>query len=171
MAKARPQQFTFRPMDEADYDVLPRLISGPGEASLVFWETADPTSLQAIRDLLQARQDQTVAESRGRVVGLGALYEVEEGKQGYVGPVLVDPRYRGHGVGSRLMSHLLDTAFRRHRLREVRARVLGENEDGIVLFSEMGFIPYSNEERPGRDGRNHVVVQMRINRRAHEDND
>ena len=53
----------------------------------------------------------------------------------------------------------------------MRARVLGANEDGVVMFSEMGFIPYSNEEQPAPGGRSRVVVQMRISLRGHQDND
>lgn len=169
MAKPRRQQFTFRPLVEDDYAILPRLTANADEAARVFWEAQDPADSRSVRALLASRQDLTVAESRGRVVGVGALYEVEEGRQGYVGPVVVDPEFRGHGVGSMLMSRLLETAFRMHGLREVRARVLGDNEDGIVLFSELGFMPYSNEECPGPDGRERVVVQMRIDRRSYRE--
>lgn len=158
-------------MEAADLAALPRLTAGAAEASRVFPELDDPTDAGALRALLNDRQDLTVAERRGRVVGFGALYEVEEGRQGYLGPVLVEPGYRGHGVGSRLMSHLLDRAFRYHRLREVRASVPGENEDGVMLLSETGFVPYCNEERTGPDGRSHAVVQMRIDRRAWEGDD
>lgn len=171
MAKLRPKQIILRPMAEADFTVLPTLTAGPGEASRVFWELDDPTDAAAVRALLKDHQDLTVAELGGRVVGFGALYQVEEGRQGHLGPVLVDPQFRGHGVGSRLMSHLLDRAFRYHRLREVRASVSGENGDGVMLLSETGFVPYCNEERTGPDGCSRVVVQMRIDRRAWEGDD
>jgi GNAT superfamily N-acetyltransferase len=86
---------------------------------------------------------------------------------------VLDPQFRGHGAGSRLMSHLLDRAFRHHRLREVRASVPGEDEDedGMMLLSETGFMPYCSEERSGPHGRSRVVVQMRIDRRACDDDD
>ncbi|OOG22804.1 GNAT family N-acetyltransferase [Thioalkalivibrio denitrificans] len=170
MAK-RHKKISFRSLAEADYAALPRLTGTADESAAVFWEAADPASPTAIRELLRSRQDVTVAEVKGRVVGLGALYEVEEGRQGYLGPVVVDPEYRGHGVGSMLVSRLLDVAFRGHRVREVRARIPGDNEDGVVMLSEMGFMPYSHEEHATPDGRSRVVVQMRINRRGHQDND
>ncbi|MFN2348874.1 MAG: GNAT family N-acetyltransferase [Thioalkalivibrio sp.] len=176
MVKTPRQPVILRPLEESDYDALPRLTSDPEEAARAYWECIEPgDGICAVRDVLRARQDLTVAviraQGQDRVVGLGALYDVEEGKQGYVGPLVVDPMYREHGVGGSLMSHLLGIAFKRHRVREMRARVLGENEDGIMLCSELGFVPYSNEERIDPDGRRHVVVQMRINRREHEDND
>ncbi|ACL72611.1 GNAT family N-acetyltransferase [Thioalkalivibrio sulfidiphilus] len=173
MANPRPkrQTLSFRPLQESDFAALPRLTVDEAEAALVYWECSEPGKACAVRDLLRSRQDVTVAELQGRVVALGALYEVEESRQGYLGPLVVDPDLRNHGVGSELMEHLLDIAFRKYRLREVRVRLLGENEDGIMLCSEMGFLPYSNEEHLGFDGRRHVVVQMRINRKQLEDLD
>jgi predicted N-acetyltransferase YhbS len=170
MAKRHPQ-IACRPLVEADYAELPRLIGSAEEAAEAFWEAEDPADPGSVRALLQARQDLAVVESGGRVVGLGALSEVEVGRHGYLGPVVVDPEFRGHGAGSLLVAHLLEIAFRRHGLREVRTRVLGGNEDGLVLFSELGFIPYSTEEATGPGGRPRVVVQMRLVRGAHQDND
>ena len=84
-----------------------------------------------------------VAEDDG-LVGFGGVMVV--GDEGHVMNVLVDPDYRGQGIGRRLVLALIDAAVAegaRHMTLEVRTG----NEAARSLYASLGFAPVGT--RPG----------------------
>ena len=87
-------------------------------------------SVQLYEDI----QDFWVADSGGRVVGCGALHPLWE-DLAEIRTVAVDPAVRGHGVGHRLVTRLVETA---RELGVARVFVLTFEVD---FFVRHGFAP------------------------------
>jgi GNAT superfamily N-acetyltransferase len=75
-----------------------------------------------------------VAEAEGRVVGSNFLDE--RGPITGVGPITVDPRAQGHGVGRRLMEAVIE---RGARARGIRLLQDSFNMQSLSLYASLGF--------------------------------
>ena len=88
-----------------------------------------------------------VAEDDG-LVGFGGVMVV--GDEGHVMNVLVDPDYRGQGIGRRLVLALIDAAVAegaRHMTLEVRTG----NEAARSLYASLGFAPVGTRPDSSQD--------------------
>ena len=80
-----------------------------------------------------------VAEKNGTVVGTVASLRYGE-QFSWLAMVLVDPRKRRQGIGTRLVQTLLDLADQWLLLRRVELTVLTENEGAKHLYERLGFV-------------------------------
>jgi putative acetyltransferase len=81
-----------------------------------------------------------VAEIDGLVVGSGGL-TVFSRRRAHVGSIGmgVDQGFQGRGVGTALMTALIDLADNWHNLRRLELEVYTDNEAGIRLYQRFGF--------------------------------
>lgn len=79
-----------------------------------------------------------VAEASGRVAGYVTSWVDAEAGIGNIPNLAVDRRYRGHGVGRRLLEHVLDY-FRELGLSHARIETLVQNPVGQSLYPSLGF--------------------------------
>lgn len=83
------------------------------------------------------------------------LWPGEDKGFGYIGEdipelgIAVTPEYRGQGVGTRLLTQLLDAA--RGKFRAVSLSVRG-NSPAVNLYRRVGFVPVPKSEIPNRTG-------------------
>lgn len=77
-----------------------------------------------------------VAEREGRIVGLCGL--LMEGDESELEPVVVDPAYRGAGVGAGLVQRAIEES-RRLGARYVNVRPVARNLEAIRFFRREGF--------------------------------
>jgi GNAT superfamily N-acetyltransferase len=82
------------------------------------------------------------AELNGKVVGTSTTM-VYQGRFAWVGMVLVDPEYRGRGIGTRLLEHAVE------HLDELRVPTikLDATPQGKPIYEKMGFVPEFEIER------------------------
>ncbi len=93
-----------------------------------------------------------VAETKGSAIGVGELHDVGDGAEL---AMLVEDRYQGRGVGTRLLGCLVDEAARRD-MRALMALVGTGNDQVMQMLSRVG--PLRVEF--GR-GANEVQVNLR----------
>jgi GNAT superfamily N-acetyltransferase len=77
-----------------------------------------------------------VVEWDSAVVALGGL--LVEGSQAEVEPVVVLSRCRSHGIGTRLIEHLIEEA-RRRGVRSLSVRPVARNAEAMACFRRAGF--------------------------------
>ncbi len=82
-----------------------------------------------------------VAEVNGRVVGSGAVVQHHRVRRAHSGKlnILVDPAFQGQGVGSKLMTALIDLADNWLGLLRLELEVLAHNEAAMGLYKKFGF--------------------------------
>ncbi|HEU5033671.1 MAG TPA: ribosomal protein S18-alanine N-acetyltransferase [Mycobacteriales bacterium] len=121
----------LRPMQLEDLDAVRRL-----ETALF---TDDPWSAAMFREELGAHDTRhyLVATAADEVVGYAGLCAYAD-DQAFVQTIAVDPAHQRHGIGTALLSALVEEADRRgcaHLDLEVRA----DNPPAIALYERFGF--------------------------------
>lgn len=131
----------LRPMEEAHL---------PAVADLEVAAFADPWSERTLAEELALTDRRYVVAigDDGVLAGYGGLMLV--GEDAHVLTIAVDPRLRRRGLGTRLMSRLVDEAIAagaRHLTLEVRV----SNEAARSLYRKFGFEPVGVRRRYYRD--------------------
>ncbi len=83
-----------------------------------------------------------VTEADGRVVGTATTITYE-GRFAWIGMVLVDPEYRGQGIGTRLLEKTIEHLDARH----VPALKLDATPQGKPIYEKLGFVAEYEIER------------------------
>ena len=116
-----------------------------------------PWSHGVFRDCLLAGYHCIVLEREGRVAGYGIL-SVAAG-EAHILNLCVDPRYRSHGYGERILDEILFQA-RSAKVREIFLEVRPSNVTALALYRKKGFHQVAN--RPSyyqaREGREDAAV-------------
>jgi GNAT superfamily N-acetyltransferase len=127
----------------ADLDTMVNLLGLLFEQEADF--AVDPVRQRAGLELLlgdQVRGQLFVAIGDGRVIGmLSALTTVstaEGGLAGWIEDVVVEPAYRGRGIGSRLLDHAVGWA-RSVGIRRLSLLTDADNARALALYEQHGF--------------------------------
>lgn len=131
------QEFTLKPVSPM---FLPRLaaleaacFSAPWSEQVLAETLADPSWFLA-----------AACSADGVLAGYGGLQQAAD--EGYIGNIAVSPGFRRQGVGSLLLSGLLDEASHRS-LMFVSLEVRASNKAAISLYRRFGFTEQGR--RPG----------------------
>ena len=87
------------------------------------------------------RQGYTMAAATNPTpVGYGEINVLNARRQEYwLGHLVIDPRYRGQGLGTQLTRLLVERAFVNHAARRVTLVVFPENRTAIAAYRSAGF--------------------------------
>lgn len=98
------------------------------ERTRKFIESASPNDIQVL------------AEWRGKVIGNAGLHR-KTGRQQHVASlgIGIHDDFTGKGVGSVLLSALIDAADNWHDIRRIELNVFTDNAAGIHLYEKFGF--------------------------------
>lgn len=169
---------TIRPLAREDAPALLELFRRvPGYDR--FYLKDDVTSKEVIDgwcshiDLL--RVIPYVAETEGVIIGEATLHRRRHPARRHVGElrVVVDPRYRGRGLGTHLIYHLLEIAYA-HQMERVLLELVSEHEEpALRVAREIGFKPAAVLRDHVRDmsGLSHDLVLMELDLKSWYDVD
>jgi acetyltransferase len=96
-----------------------------------------------------------IEETSGRLLGVVRLHDDADGRSGEFA-ILVRSRLKGHGLGWRLMKHMMDYAAAKG-LPTVRGQVLAENRSMLTMCAELGF---DIDDDPHERGVKRVVLPL-----------
>lgn len=132
----RTQEITIRPASEVPLRDLVRAIN----AAYMDYYTpthVTPDSFERLLKWESIHPDKSATVMEGRkIVGMGLLGI--RGQRGWISAVGVLPRYRGHGIGRRLMNYLIEQA-RVADMDTVQLEVITQNERAYRLYRSLGF--------------------------------
>ncbi len=157
---------TFRLMGAADRDHILGFTRSLPERALLFLRV--DITRQDVVDLwlenIAAGQTVTVlAEEGGEIIGYSSLHRSEILWARHLGEVrlLVNPNFRGKGVGGQLARQLFALA-RSNDLLKLVANMMSTQRDAQSLFHHLGFIPEAmlHDWAIDRDGRTHDLIIM-----------
>ncbi|MBI2888278.1 MAG: N-acetyltransferase [Chloroflexi bacterium] len=116
-----------------------------------------------------------VAETDGEIIGEATLHRRRLPARRHVGEirVVVDPRYRGRGLGSHLIYHLLEIAYAQQMERVLLELVSEHEEPALRVAREIGFKPAAVLRDHVRDmsGLSHDLVVMELDLKSWYDVD
>ncbi|MDV5168626.1 GNAT family N-acetyltransferase [Photobacterium rosenbergii] len=124
----------IREMEISDYPQVIKLWSG--------------TEAMLLRD---ADSQQNIAKYLGRNPGLsfvavddanviGAILVGTDGRRGYIQHIAVSTRYRGQGIGARLISSAVN-ALEKQGIAKTHLFVANDNLDAQVFYEKLGWFP------------------------------
>lgn len=137
------EETVIRPARAADIPVLCRLLERLFSIERDF--VVDPVRQQRGLELLLAQGEAArlvVAERGGAVVGMCSaqvlISTAEGGAVAVVEDVVVDERWRGHGIGTRLLESVGQWAVERG-LRRLQLLADRTNEPALAFYSRLGW--------------------------------
>lgn len=137
-----PAVINIRPFHADDADDLHRLWSHPmvdrTTLQMPSLELAQATARLATRP---PNMHRLAAEADGRVIGCITLQQRQNPRMAHIGGIgmMVAPEYWRMGIGSRLMTAVLDLADNWLNLKRVELDVNTDNPAGIRLYEKFGF--------------------------------
>jgi ribosomal-protein-alanine N-acetyltransferase len=148
----------IRPAPEADVSIRAMRHEDLAHVSDIERRSYDfPWSHGVFRDCLLAGYQCIVLERDGEVAGYGIL-SVAAG-EAHILNLCVEPAYRSHGYGERLLDEILFRA-RTSSVREIFLEVRPSNENALALYKKKGF--HKVADRPAyyqaHDGREDAAV-------------
>jgi GNAT superfamily N-acetyltransferase len=160
------RRLLVRPFTESDADALYEFfLHLPAEVRRFAWDRIDNRTLVESwsRELDYSKVLPLLALDRGKIVADATLHRREGSPLRLVGRVkwLIDPAYRGAGLGTLLVNNFIATA-RSNGLRHLTCMLIADFEaDAIRTLTELGFESYTV---PGYgtdpDGNQHDMVKM-----------
>ena len=160
------RRLLIRPMDASDGDALHEFFRRlPAEVRRFAWNRIGDRAVvdRWCRELDYSKVFPLLAFDRSQVVADVSLHHREKGPLRMVGRVtwLIDPRYRGVGLGTLLINHFIGVA-RRRGLRHLTCMLISDLEaDAVKVLAGLGF---QASRFPGYgvdpDGRPHDMTQM-----------
>ena len=156
----------IEPFKQAHTRALYQFFQGlPEDARRLAWDRVDDPALVEAWGLNidYAKAFPLLAIDRTRIVADATLHRRDGGPLRLVGRIkwLIDPEYRGIGLGSMLVNHFIDIA-QANGLRHLSCMLLSDFEDDAIrVLKELGFRAF---DIPGYgtdpDGGAHDMTQM-----------
>jgi ribosomal protein S18 acetylase RimI-like enzyme len=103
-----------------------------------------------------------VIEGDGVIVGFANFYKAQYRGICALGNVVVAPAARGKGVARYLVQCMIALAREQFAAREVWVSCFNHNIAGLLLYPQLGFVPFGIEERRAADGSRVALVQMKL---------
>ena len=156
----------LRPFTDKDVDALHDFFHRmPSEYRRFAWDNVDNRALIEAwgRSIDYGKVFPLIALDGGRIVADATLHTREGGPLRLVGRIkwMIDPEFRGAGLGTSLVNHLV-TIARERGLRHVNCMLISDLEaDAVKTLEELGFTSYV---QPGYgtdpDGNQHDMTKL-----------
>ena len=153
--------YTIRAVQKADFVAITQLVQSQEELFLVYPKGQYPWTLEQLEQLYQQRSAFTVMETAQDIVGFANLYNLEPGKQAFIGNVILHASHRGQGLGRQLIAHMMNLAYEQYQVSELKISVFNENTPALLLYASLGFQPYALESVQHPDGHRLALLHMK----------
>ncbi|WP_236247759.1 GNAT family N-acetyltransferase [Pseudomonas mosselii] len=152
---------SHRPVRPADIATLCDFPQGPDELFYMFPKATYPLTPAQLSEAIAQRSGSTVVEIDGVIVGFANFYKAEYEGVCALGNVVVAPTARGQGAARYLVQCMIDLALQAFAAREVWVSCFNHNTAGLLLYPQLGFVPFGIQERRAPDGSRVALVQMK----------
>lgn len=153
--------YTHRPARLEDLPLICSFPQNPVELYFMYPKAVFPLTFEQLKLNYDNRFDCTVFLSGKTVVAFANLYDIEQGKQCFLGNVIIHPDYRGKGVSTYLLDAMAEIAVQKHHVQELHLTCFNTNTPGLLLYLRSGFKPYDLEKRTDPDGKFLLAVHMK----------
>ena len=152
---------THRPVQPDDIPVICNFPQSPDELFYMFPKATYPLTPAQLSDAIAQRSGSTVVEGNGKILAFANFYKAEHDGVCTLGNVVVAPNARGHGLARYLITTMIALARQQYTASEVWVSCFNHNTAGLLLYPQLGFVPFGIEERQGWDGTRVALVKMK----------
>lgn len=153
----------FVSASEAHFGEIAQLVSSPEELYSVCPSGTFPWCREQIRNIARERSELTVCMVDGRVVAFGNLYNIQPSQSAFIGNVLVCDSHKGKGIGRSLLEHLISKCLDLYQATPCLS-VFNYNTRALLLYTKLGFVPYSAEPKISQGGQKVILLHMELKR-------
>ena len=152
---------TFRPIEVQDIQTICEFPQSKDELFFLSPKASFPLRTEDFKKIIAERVNPTVAVANEQIVGFSSLYKVETEKQCFIGNVIVSPAVRGAGLGKAIIENMIILGREQHKIKEIHLSCFSNNINGLLLYSKLGFAPYSIEERINFNNERVALIHMK----------
>jgi len=145
-----------------DFEAIVQLVPTLDELFWMYPKGKHPFTVEQLLLLAESRKELTVVVENGMVIGFANLFNVVQGESASIGNVIVAKAYRSRGIGQLLVSHMMQQAFTKYGVHEIRISVFNDNTPALLLYTRMHFEPYAIEERINPFGKRIGLIHMKL---------
>lgn len=149
---------------QASLEDLPQICKfpqNPMELYFMYPKATFPLTYDQLKINFDNRSNSTVFLSGETLVAFANMYEIEPGKQCFLGNVIINPTFRGKGVSEYLLETMAEIAVEQHQAKELHLTCFNTNTPGLLLYLKTGFTPYAMEKRQDYEGKALLAVHMK----------
>ncbi|MGR5065499.1 GNAT family N-acetyltransferase [Photobacterium sp. DNB22_13_2] len=146
---------------EAHFDEISQLVSSPEELYSVCPSGTYPWDREQIYSISQVRSELTVCIVDGQVAAFGNLYNIKPSQSAFIGNVVVSDNHKGKGIGRALVEHLGSKCLEIYQATPCLS-VFNYNTRALLLYTKLGFVPYSAEPRISNEGKDVILLHMHL---------
>jgi len=151
----------IRIAEKKDFERICHLIKSRKELFLVFPSGSYPLTISQIEKLSEVRMDLSVLTEENIIIGFANFYNYEAKKCIFIGNVIIDKDHRFKGLGKYIVLHMINVAYEKYNLPEVRISVFNENTRALLLYTSLGFLPYDVEDKINFQGDKVAQINMK----------
>ncbi|MBF0136488.1 MAG: GNAT family N-acetyltransferase [Magnetococcus sp. DMHC-1] len=153
--------FTLRHATRDDIPAICDFSPDPMELFRFFPQAHHPlTPEQMVEGPFRHRSDQTLLLWDDQPTGYADIYDLQPGKECFIGHVIVDRTCRGRGAGRFLVEGMIRIARERHQVPLIRLSCFSDNTPALLLYHELGFRPQGMEVRLAPQGSRLVMLHL-----------
>jgi ribosomal protein S18 acetylase RimI-like enzyme len=156
---------TCRLVEDSDLPIICSFPQSAQELYFMFPKAVWPLTVDQLAQAIRQRFESTVLLAGADVVGFANYYICEPGQTCSIGNVIVSPQVRGKGAGKYLVETMTATAFDKYHVKQVEISCFNQNVTGLLLYTKLGFTPYSIEERMSADGNRAALIHMQLEKK------
>jgi ribosomal protein S18 acetylase RimI-like enzyme len=86
---------------------------------------------------------------------------VHENQHCSIGNIIVNPLFRGKGVGRYLIGVMENITITKYKVKETRISCFCTNLNGLILYHKLGYIPFGLEERLDKKSMPIMLIKLK----------
>ena len=152
---------THRDVDFGDLETICSFPQDENELFFMFPKASYPLTIEQLHASIISRSDSTVIIADNQVVGFANFYEATIGEHCSIGNVIIQPDYRGKGIGRYLIQTMEKIAIEKYHAKEIHISCFNQNTGGLLFYSKLGYKPYHIEKRLHKDFIPFALIHMK----------
>lgn len=145
------------------FDQIIEIVSSPEEMYLFYPNGRFPLDHPQLEELVQKRSNFTIGIDNDEVVGFANIYNIHSKDSAFIGNVFVANSYRGKGFGKKITEYMCELCISEHNATP-HLSVFNNNTLALIMYSELGFKPYSIEQREDGNSKKVALIHMKLER-------
>lgn len=137
---------SYRAVKSIDLEKICQLPTNKEELFFMFPKAEYPLIESQLESAINSRFDSTVILLNNDIVGFANFYEVDKNQYCSIGNVVVNANHRNMGIGKYLIQIMEQIAVEKYNVSELHLSCFNTNTKGILLYSNLGYIPYGFEK-------------------------
>jgi Acetyltransferase (GNAT) family. len=155
------EEFKHREVEPDDLASICKFPQDENELYFMYPKADFPLNVHQLQSSIKNRFDSTVILSENIVVGFANFYEVKMYQCCSIGNVIVNPLFRGKGVGLFLINTMESIAIKKYNAKEIHISCFNLNVTGLLLYNKLGYLPYEIEKRFDKNSLPIALIKMK----------